>query len=54
KKPFKCNYCKFSFKRKYDLIRHIRLHTGEKPYMCEWCNKRFYRSDQLNNHYKSN
>jgi len=53
KKPFECEYCHISFKRKYDLIRHIRLHTGEKPYICELCNKRFYRSDQLSSHRKS-
>ncbi|OUM56957.1 hypothetical protein PIROE2DRAFT_23014, partial [Piromyces sp. E2] len=46
-KPFKCEYCNISFERKYDLNRHIRIHTNEKPFACEKCNKRFCRSDQL-------
>jgi len=53
-KPFKCEYCGFSFKRKYDLIRYTRLHTGVKPYKCEICKKAFYRLDALKRHMKIN
>jgi len=53
-KPFKCEYCGFSFKRKHDLIRHTRLHTGVKPYKCDFCQKAFYRSDALKRHMRVN
>jgi len=53
-KPFKCEYCGYSFKRKHDLIRHTRLHTGVKPYKCDFCQKSFYRSDALRRHLRVN
>lgn len=29
---FKCNQCGQDFGHKFDLIRHERIHAGEKPY----------------------
>jgi KRAB domain-containing zinc finger protein len=35
-----------AFSQKSSLIKHERLHSGERPYACEVCNKAF--SDQSN------
>ncbi|KAI9099319.1 hypothetical protein DFS34DRAFT_566483, partial [Phlyctochytrium arcticum] len=51
-RPFKCDLCDGSFRRKFDLRRHMRsLHTaGSKPYTCELCGLGFTRSDTLRRH----
>ncbi|KAK9764252.1 hypothetical protein K7432_008403 [Basidiobolus ranarum] len=46
-----CHFCSRSFKRKHDLQRHIRLHTGERPYKCNMCQRSFSRTDALRRHY---
>ncbi|ORX80433.1 hypothetical protein BCR32DRAFT_293832 [Anaeromyces robustus] len=45
-----CDICKKTFSRKYDLIRHRRIHTGENPYKCEICGLGFTRSDHRDRH----
>ncbi|OUM64323.1 hypothetical protein PIROE2DRAFT_25159, partial [Piromyces sp. E2] len=45
-----CDICKKIFSRKYDLIRHRRIHTGETPYKCHICGLGFTRSDHRDRH----
>ncbi|XP_053324282.1 zinc finger protein 236 [Spea bombifrons] len=48
-----CTYCPKSFKKPSDLIRHIRIHTGEKPYKCDECGKTFTVKSTLDSHVKT-
>ncbi|KAK9680792.1 hypothetical protein K7432_015841 [Basidiobolus ranarum] len=45
-----CKFCERPFKRKHDLQRHERLHTGEKPFQCTHCILAFSRTDTLRRH----
>jgi uncharacterized Zn-finger protein len=33
-KPFKCPVCTESFNQNFNLVVHIRAHTGYKPFAC--------------------
>ena len=51
-RPFACDMCEKSFKRKHEVIRHKRIHTGEKPFKCDDCEKPFSDYSNLLRHKK--
>ena len=45
-----CAVCSKRFIRSSELVRHRRIHSGEKPYKCYLCDKAFNHSGHLNAH----
>lgn len=52
-RPYKCLECDKSFTVKSNLIKHHRIHTGERPYKCTLCSKSFSRNSHLITHQRT-
>lgn len=50
KKEFICDACGKVFNMKYQLKRHVVLHSEVKPHRCTKCSKTYARKDQLVHH----
>ncbi len=50
KKIYQCEICNKIFCCSSNLIRHTRVHTGERPYKCLACVKTFANSSNRNTH----
>ncbi|XP_074645057.1 zinc finger protein 236-like [Tubulanus polymorphus] len=53
KHAHKCEQCPKSFKKPSDLVRHKRIHSGEKPFICEICQRAFTVKSTLDCHFKT-
>ncbi|MEE6483344.1 hypothetical protein FKM82_013521 [Ascaphus truei] len=52
-RPYKCSECERAFSVKTYLIKHKRIHTGERPYKCSVCGKDFTQKSTLNVHFRT-
>ena len=48
----RCHVCDKTFTKPSQLVRHMRVHTGERPFACLMCKKSFNQKNALQIHMK--
>lgn len=48
-RPFACPHCPKTFKGRYEMVSHSRMHLG-KPFQCQECGSDFSKFSQLEKH----
>ncbi|XP_068083887.1 zinc finger protein 182 [Anabrus simplex] len=46
-RPYYCELCNSTFKRRSNLRNHMVVHSGERPFSCDLCNKKFTQKSAL-------
>lgn len=52
-KKHQCKFCAKKFLSFENLVKHHRVHTGERPYICEICARTFTQESSLQSHLKA-
>ena len=52
-KAHECDICKKKFSLKGNLVKHFRIHLGEKPYGCAKCEKWFTQVSTRDKHIRT-
>ncbi|CAL4066298.1 unnamed protein product, partial [Meganyctiphanes norvegica] len=49
-KKYRCPFCPMAMKKRFNMLSHIRTHTGEKPYHCPVCSYKAAQKSSLDKH----
>ena len=49
-RPFRCTECNMSFRRRFELKKHMVRHKDFHQFMCDLCGKGFYTASELQKH----
>ena len=51
-RPYKCTFspCTKAFNHRSTLVKHMRIHKGERPYKCNLCSQSFIQNSNLKRH----
>ncbi|XP_029376907.1 zinc finger protein 287-like [Echeneis naucrates] len=49
-KAFKCFQCNKEFDKNHQLVRHMRVHSGDRPFSCDFCGKTFTQNSNRTVH----
>lgn len=48
--PHRCHKCGIVFRKRYQYVAHMRIHTGKTPYRCNGCGYYFSQGGSLQKH----